>query len=203
MRKLAIILITLALFASACGDGDDAFGPAPDISAGTLDRVTVVGFHGEVDVSLVELSTTVSSDRMIDVEIVPIAGNPKALDACSGSAKLSDEDYKNVIDALAALNPLNYESTIEESCDTTRDGQCIAVSFMDVWGGEASFSVDIAGIDPLVYDLATLMGGLSGEYVPECFEEDGDDDGDDSDVTIYRVPIINPSELPRPTRLIP
>jgi hypothetical protein len=211
MRKSAILLILMMFFAAACGDGEDALGFDPNVSAGTLDSVTVIGYHGEVDVSLAELWTTVSSDRKIEVKIVPLPGNPKALDACNGSAELSEEDYQGVIDALEAVDPLNYGSSIEESCDTERDGQCVAVSFTDVWGGEASFSVDIIGIDPVVYEFTTLMGGLSVEYVPECFDDndpdddddDNDDDGVDSDIVVYDVPIINPRTMPRPVRVYP
>jgi hypothetical protein len=210
MRKSAILLILMMIFAAACSDGDDAFGPDPNVSAGTMQEVTVVSYHGETNVSLVELWTTVSSDRKIDVEIVPLAGNPKALDACNGSAEISEEDYQDVVAAVAAVGPMSYESSSQEDCDTLSYLYCLDVLYLDVSGEEASFSIDIIAIDPIVSDLTSLVGGLSIEYVPECFDDNdpddddddnGDDDGADSDIVVYDVPIINPRDLPRPTRV--
>jgi len=204
MRKLAIILITLAFFAAACGDGEDAFGPNPNVAAGTLEEITVTD-HGAVSPAYTSTSVTIDSGRGIEITIEEHENFDVVSDSCTVTAEITESDYEAVLAAFAVADLANYVPLSEDECQVIVGTQGYSIGYRTVEGGVYNIHTGFCPLDEEIEELISLVMSLGGRHFAECSDDDGTDDGDDgeddSDVTIYRVPVINPNDLPRPRRV--
>ena len=226
MRKLSIILISMAIFAAACGDGGDAFGPDADISAGTMDEIGIVtNVQSGLDGSWTQKMIMVDSSRQLVVSIVRseefiISYDEEAIiDECSGVAEISEDDYLSLETAVTAADPMNYEEPeMGESCTPPLGMLSYGFVYKDISGEEAMASTNNCEDEEAMNNLYLVMNGLADRYVTDCTDESlsGDDSqqggGNDSDsgdafageMPTYEygpVPILNPRKLPVPRRV--
>jgi hypothetical protein len=211
MRKLVITLISLALFATACGgDGGDAFDPNPNVAAGTLEEITVTDF-GSVSPENRRYIVTIDSAHTLEMTREDYERFDTLVDSCTVTAELSESDYEALVAAVAAADLANYVPPTADECEPLIGTQGYGIDYRTVEGGVFNIDLGTCPLDDEINELISEVMGLVGQYFADftgCSDDNDDDDdkdkdkdGDDSDVVIYRVPIINPTQMPRPTRV--
>lgn len=205
MRKLVIILISLTLFGTACGDGEDALGFDPNVAAGTLDELTVTDY-GAVSPEHILTSVTIDSARGIELTIQEYENFDVLADSCTVTAEISESDYEAVVAAVTAADLANYVRPSEDECEVVVGTQGYGIDYKTVEGGVYTIDTGFCPLDEKVEELISLVMNLGGQHFADCINDDnadGDDGaGEESDVTVYDVPVINPRNLPRPRRVL-
>lgn len=196
MKKISIILISIAFLAAACGDGEDAFGPDQNASAGTMEEVTAVM------VGSAETWITVDSARQIAVSTVDPAST-KVADECTG--ELSEEEYQSTLTTVMAADLMNYEAPEEGVCYSTDSFDSFDVMYTDISGEIADLSLANCELSQGLKNFFTMLSTLAMKYGSECMSGAGSSGGGgggaDADVVIYDFPIVNPRDLPTPRRV--
>lgn len=211
MRKSAILLILMMFFAAACGDGEDALGFDPNVSAGTMEELTVTSY-GAVNPEHSRAIVTIDSGLGIELTIQEYEGFETLADSCTSIAQITESDLEAVAAAVAAANIANYvPPSEEEGCEILVGSQGYGINYRTVEGDVFSFDTGFCSLDEEIENLISVVTELAGQHFTNLMDCTGDNDtknnegddnaGEESDVVVYDVPIINPRTMPRPTRV--
>jgi len=213
MKKITIFMFLMMFLATACGDSDSALNENADPNAalGSMVEISVESLEERGESELLR-TITVDASRSIVIDYVATAASSKAVGECTGMAELSEDDYVSLETAVIAADMLNYEMPIANSCDPSAIGLGFSILYKDVSGEEVEVHTGNCEPDVAIDNVFLMLDGLAEQYISDCDElpdvggeeEVVEDPGtaEESDVVVYEVPIINPSKLPVPRRVI-
>lgn len=204
MRKISICLIFLVFIAAACSDGESGFDVDPDVSAGTMEELTVT-FYGAVNPTHSRTIITIDAARGIELTIEEYEDFDTFVHSCTAWAEITESEYEAVVGAVVAADVATYvPPTEEEGCEVQVGGQGYGVDYSTVEGGVFSFDTGLCVLDEEIENLIDVVMGLMDQYFTDCMygdteaDETGNEKEDDEDdIVIYKIPLINPRDVPR------
>ena len=135
----------------------------------------------------------VSADRQIyvKVEVQEMELNSVVIsDACEGSAELAEEDYREIVGLVAAVDLINYEPPVEgdEDCEQMADGDHgVSMGYTTTDEAETYFSTLGCAPEEEIAALEDAVNEKAAEHITDCTLDsveipEDDDEQDDEEV---------------------
>ncbi|MBN1283634.1 MAG: hypothetical protein JXA24_07690 [Proteobacteria bacterium] len=175
MYRIAAVVFLLATLA-ACSH-DNGFGMQfdanPNVSGDVSMESLTVRWFGDEGVEHAETEVTIDAARGITVKATLIDAQGSAVDSCSGSVEISEEDYQSVIAKVGEANLLTYTLPVEGSPECVVDASPSDFGLVyEYRQGEdvlsKAFETDGCEIAPAIEELAALVGQLAETNVTDC-----------------------------------